>query len=94
MREVDGFVDGIVLLGVPAMVFVPWAVEGLKAMGLPSRWAIYAALGVAGIFVALAEAVDQWPQLLPLVRWLLGTLILGFAASGVYSEAKYRTRSG
>ncbi len=93
MEGADRFMDGIVLLGVPAMVFVPWAVEGLKAMGLPTRWAIYAALGVAGIFVALAEVVDQWPQALPLVRWFLGTLIVGFAASGVYSEAKYRAGS-
>ncbi len=92
MKGVDSFVDGIVLLGIPAMVFVPLVVEGLKSMGLPTRWAIYAAMAVSGMFVGLAEAVDQWPQIVPMVRWALGTILVGFAAAGIYSEAKYRSR--
>ena len=43
--------------------------------------------GAAGGGAALAEAVDVWPEISPLVRVLLAAVIFGFGASGVYSQA-------
>lgn len=89
MSEVDRFADGIVLLGVPAVVLVPLVVEGLKRLGLPVAWATPAAVIVAGMVAALAEAVQVWPELGPVVRVVLAAVILGFGASGVYSQARH-----
>lgn len=85
----EEFGAGIVLLGVPAMIAVPLIVEGLKRLGLPARYATLAAVLVAGGVAGLAEAVRSWPQLTPLVRVIFGALIVGFSASGVYSQARY-----
>jgi hypothetical protein len=89
VSEVDRFADGIVLLGVPAVILVPLVVEGLKRLGLPVAWATPAAILVAGLVAFLAEAVQVWPELAPLVRVLLAAVILGFGASGVYSQARH-----
>lgn len=84
----ENFLNGLVLLGVPAMVIVPLLVQGLKSLGLPVRWAGVAAL-VSGLLVAgLVEAVQAWPSVTPLVRFLVAGLLLGFAASGSYSQYK------
>ena len=92
MNEIDRFADGILLLGVPAVVLVPLVVEGLKRLGLPVAWATPAAVVVAGLVAALAEAVQIWPQLAPLVRVVLAAVILGFGASGAYSQARHWER--
>jgi hypothetical protein len=84
----ESFADGIVLLGVPAVMLVPLIVEGLKRAGLPNRWSTLAAVAVSALVAALAEAVDVWPATGPLVRVVLASLILGFGASGVYSQAR------
>lgn len=85
----ENFLNGIMLLGIPAVVLVPVIVQGIKSLGLPSRWAGIAAL-VVGLFVAgLAEAVTQWPTLTPLVRFIIAGVLLGLASSGAYSQ--YRT---
>ena len=83
----DSFANGIVLLGVPAAVLVPLVVEGLKRLGLPTRWATPAAMLTGGLVAALAQAVDAWPRLDPLVRIVLAAVVFGFAASGAYSQA-------
>lgn len=86
--DATNFADGMVLLGVPAVVLVPIVVEGLKQLGLPGRWATAAAV-VAGMLIAAGiETIDIWPQSLPIVRVLLGGIVLGFGASGVYSRTK------
>lgn len=85
----EEFGAGIVLLGVPAMIAVPLIVEGLKRLGLPVRYATLAAVLVAGGVTALAEAARNWPALTPLVRVVFAALLVGFSASGVYSQARY-----
>jgi len=82
------FADGIVLLGIPAVVLVPLIIEGLKRLGLPTRWATPAAV-IAGMLIAGgAEMIEIWPRTLPIVRVILSGIVLGFGASGVYSRAK------
>lgn len=85
-----GFADGIVLLGVPAVVLVPLVVEGLKRIGLPTNWATPVAV-IAGLLVAAAaEIVQIWPETIPFVRIVLAGIVLGLGASGVYSQARHR----
>lgn len=86
--DATNFADGIALLGVPAVVLVPLVVEGLKRLGLPSRWATAAAI-VAGMMIAGGvEMIEVWPRTLPIVRVLVSGIVLSFGASGVYSRAK------
>lgn len=82
------FANGIVLLGVPAVVIVPLIVEGLKRLGMPVQWATPAAILAGGIIATLVEVVAIWPQVTPAVRVMLAALILGFGASGAYSQAR------
>jgi hypothetical protein len=57
-------------------------------------WATPAAVVVAGLVAGLAEAVHAWPELAPVVRVLLAAVILGFGASGAYSQARHWERRG
>jgi hypothetical protein len=84
----DDFINAITLLGIPAMVLVPVLVEGLKALGLPARWAGMTAVMVGLAVAGLAEAVNAWPAVTPFVRFIVAGLLLGFASAGVYSQYK------
>ncbi|MDI3340860.1 MAG: hypothetical protein QJR03_10035 [Sphaerobacter sp.] len=94
MNGASDFANGIVLLGVPAVVLVPLVVEGLKRLGLPVRWATLAAMIAGALVAALAEVVEVWPAITPAVRVLLAAILLGFGASGVYSQARAQRRRG
>ncbi|HYP21735.1 MAG TPA: hypothetical protein VEY08_16820 [Chloroflexia bacterium] len=84
----ENFLNGLTLLGIPAVVLVPVLVQGLKALGLPGRWAGVAAL-LAGLAVAgMVEAVSAWPGVTPVVRFIVAGLLLGLASSGSYSQFK------
>ena len=87
------FANGIVLLGVPAVLLVPLVVEGLKRLGLPTRWATPAAVLAGAAVAALAETLRIWPETEPVVRVVLAAVVLGFGASGVYSQAHDRRRT-
>ena len=58
----ENFLNGIVLLGIPAVILVPVIVQGIKALGLPDRWAGAAALAVGLLVAGLAEAVNSGPR--------------------------------
>lgn len=85
----DNFLNGITLLGIPAIILVPLLVQGMKTLGLPVRWAGVAAL-LAGLVVAgLAEAVEVWPAAVPWVRFAVAGILLGLASVGTYSQYRY-----
>jgi hypothetical protein len=85
----ENFLNGIMLLGIPAVVLVPVIVQGIKSLGLPPRWAGVAALLVGLCVAGLAEAVTEWPAVTPIVRFAIAGVLLGLASSGAYSQ--YRT---
>jgi hypothetical protein len=82
----ENFLNGIVLLGIPAVILVPMIVQGIKTLGLPDKWAGVAALMVGLLVAGLAEAVNEWPVVTPLVRFVVAGVLLGFAAAGSYSQ--------
>jgi hypothetical protein len=82
----NNFLNGLTLLGIPAIVLVPLVVQALKTIGLPQRWAGAAAVASGLLIAALIEAVAAWPTLTPLVRTLIAGLLLGLAAAGSYSQ--------
>ncbi|MEO8288605.1 MAG: hypothetical protein ABI670_19470 [Chloroflexota bacterium] len=82
----DNFLNGITLLGIPALILVPLIVQGLKTLGLPARWAGLAAMVVGLIVAGLAEAVTAWPDVTPFVRFLVAGVLLGLASAGSYSQ--------
>ncbi len=88
----ESFPDGITLLGIPALVLVPVLVQGMKSLGLPVRWAGLAALAMGFAVAGLAEAVQAWPTVTPIVRFLVAGVLLGLAASGAYSQYKMGVR--
>jgi hypothetical protein len=84
----ENFLNGITLLGIPAVILVPVIVQGIKALGLPARWAGIAALVVGLAVAGLAEIVTAWPSVMPFVRFVVAGVLLGLAAAGSYSQYK------
>lgn len=89
----DNFLNGITLLGIPALVLAPLLVQGLKMMGLPTRWAGAASVGVGLVVAALAEIVAVWPAAAPFARVLVAGLLLGLSSAGAYSQYKVVKKS-
>jgi len=85
----ENFLNGITLLGIPAMVLVPVLLQGLKELGLPVRWAGPAALVIGLVVAGLAEAVEAWPGVTPFARFVVAGLLLGLASVGTYSQYRF-----
>jgi hypothetical protein len=84
----ENFLNGITLLGIPALVLVPLVVQALKMLGMPVRWAGVASIGAGLAVAALAEAVTAWPLVAPFARVLVGGLLLGLSSAGAYSQVR------
>jgi hypothetical protein len=81
------------VIGVPLIVITPALVEVGKQMGLPVRFAGLAAMATAMLLLVLADlalggvpaAADFVPAL---ARWILGGVVYGLAAAGLYSQGR------
>ena len=80
--------DSIELLtGVPLIVIVPALVELAKQQGMPTRCAGLAAIAMSTLLLALAGiALDDGAGFDDLARWMIGGIVYGLAASGLYSQ--------
>ena len=80
--------DAIELVsGVPLLVIVPALVELAKRQGLPVRYAGVAAIGLAIVLLALAGlALGEPVTVSSTARWLIGGIVYGLAAAGLYSQ--------
>ena len=75
------------LAGVPLVVIVPPLVQLAKGHGLPSRFAGLAAILIATVLLALASlGLTGSFQPTDLAHWLIGGLVYGLAAAGLYSQ--------
>ncbi len=83
------------LTGVPVVVIVPALVEGAKRAGLPVRFAGLAAVGCAIALLALGDLAlaDGTPTVGQIARWLVGGIVYGLAAAGLYSQRHVATRT-
>ncbi len=90
--------DALALLtGVPLVVVVPALIEGAKRAGLPVRLAGLAAVGCATVLLALADLAlgnAARPDAALVARWLLGGIVYGLAAAGLYSQRHLAAASG
>jgi len=87
--RMENFLNGVTLLGIPALVLVPVIVQGLKDLGLPARWAGVAALAIGFAVAGLAEAVEAWPSVAPWARFVVAGVLLGLASVGTYSQYRF-----
>lgn len=85
--------DSVALVaGVPLVVIVPALVELAKRQGLPSRWSGLAAIAIATVLLAIGDVAlgetggDAGRWLVRIATWLLGGLVYGLAAAGLYSQ--------
>jgi len=82
-----------IIAGVPALFAIPLLIEGLKTLGLPSRFAPLASMALGVVWMLAAQAIVAWPGVAP---WLTGLIIgpiVGLAASGGYSAVKSATKT-
>lgn len=86
--------------GVPLVVIVPALVELAKRQGLPTRWSGIAAIVLAMALLAIADVAlgatggDAGRWLVRVATWLLGGLVYGLAAAGLYSQRDVLMRRG
>jgi hypothetical protein len=88
------FRDSVELVvGVPLIVIIPALVELGKRMGLPVRYAGVAAMLTAMLLLICGDlalggmpAADALPA--TVARWVLGGVVYGLAAAGLYSQGR------
>ena len=81
------------VVGVPLIAITPALVELAKHLGLPVRYAGLAAMGIALVLLVCGDlALDGVPAPGELVtaisRWVLGGIVYGLAAAGLYSQGR------
>lgn len=81
------------VIGVPLIVVTPALVELGKQMGLPVRYAGLVAIGAAMLLLVCGDlalnGVPEATHLVPsLARWVLGGIVYGLAATGLYSQTR------
>ena len=80
--------DSIELIaGVPLIVVIPALVELAKRTGLPVRFAGVASIAMAISLLALGGlALGVDPGRAEVARWIVGGVVYGLAAAGLYSQ--------
>ena len=81
------------VVGVPLIVVTPALVEVGKRLGVPVRFAGLLAMAVAMRLLACGDlalgGVPPAGDLVPvLARWVLGGVVYGLAAAGLYSQGR------
>lgn len=83
------------LAGVPLVVIVPPLVQLAKTHGLPPRFAGMASVVIATILLALASlGLTETFEPADLARWVIGGIVYGLAAAGLYSQRNLLVRPG
>ena len=80
--------EDLALMGVPALMLVTLLVQGAKVLGMPARFAPWAALVTGMVVAAAIGAVEAWPEVAPWVKYVLAGLMLWLGAIGAYEVGK------
>lgn len=79
------------VIGVPLIVVTPALIEVAKQMGLPVRYAGLAAMATAMVLLICGDvALGGVPAdaVSAAARWMLGGIVYGLAATGLYSQTR------
>lgn len=79
------------VIGVPLIVVTPALIELAKQMGLPVRYAGLAAMATAMALLICGDlALGGMPADVAsaVARWVLGGVVYGLAATGLYSQTR------
>jgi hypothetical protein len=81
------------VIGMPLMVITPALVELGKQLGLPVRYAGIAAMATAMLLlvcgdIALSGVPAPAEFVSAMARWVLGGVVYGLAAAGLYSQGR------
>lgn len=83
-----------IITGVSILIVTPALVEVAKQLGLPVRLAGLAAMAFAVALVILGDIASGTEISTPVVaRWLIGGIVYGLAAAGLYSQTRLRVES-
>lgn len=77
----------LLVLGVPLLVLTAAMVQGLKGLGLATRYAGLASIVCTALVLGLL-GLEAHTRYGGIATWLLASLVYGLAASGLYSQAK------
>ena len=82
--------DSVALVtGISITIMTPALVEVAKHLGLPVRWAGFAAMVFAIVLLAMGDiALGTVPDSAIVARWILGGMVYGLAAAGLYSQTR------
>ena len=62
--EIENFLNGFALMGVPILLATPLIIEGLKCvLGMPTHWSGVASLVINSLSAVGIYAVDRWPAI-------------------------------
>ena len=62
--EIENFLNGFALMGVPILLATPLIIEGLKrVLGMPTHWSGVASLVINSLSAVGIYAVDRWPAI-------------------------------
>lgn len=80
-----------IITGVSILIVTPALVEVAKQLGLPIRLAGLAAIAFAVVLVILGDIANGTTLSTPVIaRWLIGGIVYGLAAAGLYSQTRLR----
>lgn len=80
-----------IITGISILIVTPALVEVAKQLGLPIRLAGVAAIAFAICLVVLGDIATGKDLSLPLLaQWLIGGIVYGLAAAGLYSQTRLR----
>jgi len=81
----------LIVFGVPGAAIIVALVELAKRYGLNTRWAVLLAVGLGIALAVVVHLAQVQPQVAVWAQVVLGGLLLGLSASGLYSGGKAMT---
>lgn len=77
------------LTGVSITIVTPALVEIVKQLGLPVKFAGIAAVLIAMILLAFGNVANgESTTLAAVARWMIGGMVYGLAAAGLYTQTR------